>query len=82
MFAVDTGYQEGVEILLNAGANVNLQDSNGYTALHAAAQNRHFKIVELLLASTLVPKPQLPAMMVLHHLTMLWMVVMMMCVSY
>ena len=30
MFIVDTGYQEGVKILLNAGASANLRDSNGY----------------------------------------------------
>ena len=51
MFAAATSYQEGVEILLNAGASVYLQDSNGYTALHAAAQEGNLEIVELLLAS-------------------------------
>ena len=51
MIAVDTGYQQGVEILLNAGASVKLRDSNGYTALHYAAKNGNLEIVELLLAS-------------------------------
>ena len=53
MFAAASSYhyQEGVEILLNAGASVNLQDSNGYTALHEAAKNGNLEIVELLLAS-------------------------------
>ena len=51
MFAARTGYQEGVEILLNAEANIYLRDSDGCTALHDAAQKGYLNIVELLLAS-------------------------------
>ena len=51
MFAAITTYQEGVEILLNAGVSVNLRDSDGYTALHDAADIGNLEIVELLLAS-------------------------------
>ena len=51
MFAAGIGYQEGVEILLNAEANVYLRDSDGCTALHDAADSGNLNIIELLLAS-------------------------------
>jgi ankyrin repeat protein len=35
-------------MLLNAGANVDLQDKNGNTPLHAAAANGHIECVQLL----------------------------------
>ena len=45
------GYEEGVMVLLNAGAEVNVQDVFGITALHEAAENGFLVISELLLAS-------------------------------
>ena len=38
-----------VEILLNKGANPNIQANNGWTALICASQNSHHLVVELLL---------------------------------
>jgi ankyrin repeat protein len=38
-----------VELLLNAGADVNLKDYNGDTALIYAAKRGHIDIVELLI---------------------------------
>lgn len=38
-----------VEILINNGANINYQNNNGLTALHAACQNNHANIVSLLI---------------------------------
>ena len=37
MVAVQDGYQEGVSVLLNAGAIASTQDQFGSTALHKAA---------------------------------------------
>ena len=39
MLAAQFNYQEGVEALLNAGADVNSQDLSGATALHCTAYN-------------------------------------------
>ena len=49
--AVQHGYQEGVSVLLNAGAIVCTQDLFGSTALHKAAIYGFLSISELLLAS-------------------------------
>ena len=51
MDAAYYGYEKGVEILLNAAADVNIQDSYGTTALHAAALNGHLAVCKILLAS-------------------------------
>ncbi len=43
------GYTNIVKILLENGANVNLQVQNGYTPLHHAAENGHVDTIEMLL---------------------------------
>ena len=48
MMAV-SGYQKGVEILLNAAADVNTQSPEGYTALMLAVAYENEKAVEILL---------------------------------
>ena len=45
------GYEKGVEILLNAAADVNIQNSYGHTALHYAADRGHLAVCKILLAS-------------------------------
>ena len=49
--AASYGYEKGVEILLNAAADVNIQNSDGATALHAAAEKGHLAFCKILLAS-------------------------------
>ena len=49
--AADYGYEKGVETLLNAAADVNIQNSYGTTALHYAADRGHLAICKILLAS-------------------------------
>ena len=51
MDAAYYGYEKGVEILLNAAADVNIQASEGDTALHAAAAEGHLAVCKILLAS-------------------------------
>ena len=51
MHAAGYGYEKGVEILLNAAADVNIQGSDGDTALHYAAENGHLAVCKMLLAS-------------------------------
>ena len=45
------GYDKGVQVLLNASADVNIQNSHGFTALHWAAEKGHLGICKMLLAS-------------------------------
>ena len=45
------GNIEGVQFEIAAGANPNAGDDPGYTPLHVAVQERHSRIVALLLAS-------------------------------
>ena len=47
--AADGGCKDIVEILLEAGANIEHQNDQGETALIAAAQNGHTEIVQMLL---------------------------------
>ncbi|KAJ7227877.1 ankyrin repeat-containing domain protein [Mycena haematopus] len=47
--AVDSGNTEGVRLLLNAGANAALEDSQLGLPIHLAAQNNDLEIMELLL---------------------------------
>jgi ankyrin repeat protein len=49
MCASENGYTEVCKILLNKGANLDLQASNGVTALNLASQNGHKEVVKLLL---------------------------------
>ena len=49
MFACEKNYPETVELLLNKGANKELKDENGYTALMFACQNGHEKLVTKLI---------------------------------
>ena len=50
MEAAAYGYKKGVEILLNAAADVNIQNSYG-TALHCAAERGHLAVSKMLLVS-------------------------------
>lgn len=43
-----------MHLLLSNGANVNVQNANGQTPLHIAAQHGHIGIVRLLLASKFI----------------------------
>ena len=49
MLAVEHGHERVVELLLRHGAEVNLQDSGGGTALMYAAHQGHERLVEVLL---------------------------------
>ena len=51
MVAAGYDYEKGVETLLNAAADVNIQNSYGSTALHYAAQEGHLAICKILLVS-------------------------------
>ena len=51
MEAAAHGYDKGVEVLLNAAADVNIQNSYGGTALHYAAGWGHLAVSKMLLAS-------------------------------
>ncbi|XP_035212769.1 KN motif and ankyrin repeat domain-containing protein 1-like [Stegodyphus dumicola] len=50
MLAVSHGKKEIVKMLLDVGAEVNLQDKDGSTALMCAAEHGHLEIVKLLLS--------------------------------
>lgn len=52
MLSVSHGRVEVVRLLLAAGADVNVQDADGSTALMCAAEHGHTTIVKLLLAQT------------------------------
>lgn len=49
--AAAAGHFEVAQLLLAAGADVKAVDSDGFTALHAAAQNSHVALVKLLLGA-------------------------------
>ena len=49
MDAAENGHERVAELLLQRGAEVNLQNSDGWTALMQAAINGHERVVELLL---------------------------------
>ena len=51
MIAASEGYDKGVQVLLNASADVNIQSSDGDTALHYAAYKGNLGISKMLLAS-------------------------------
>ena len=51
MYAAHYGYEKGVEVLLNAAADVNIQGSNSSTALHATAGEGHLAVCKTLLSS-------------------------------
>ena len=54
--AIELGQTEIVQCLLQAGAEVNKQGSEGITALHLAVLNNHTDIVELLLTYPVDPE--------------------------
>eukprot|EP01113_Clastostelium_recurvatum_P036857 TRINITY_DN5320_c0_g1_i5.p1 TRINITY_DN5320_c0_g1~~TRINITY_DN5320_c0_g1_i5.p1 ORF type:complete len:715 (-),score=168.19 TRINITY_DN5320_c0_g1_i5:91-2235(-) len=49
MAAAQTNYLVCVEMLLSNGADITLQDTRGFTALHYAAMHNHLQMVSLLL---------------------------------
>lgn len=49
VLAASLGDLQQVEKLLESGINANQIDDDGYSALHAAAENNHLAIVKLLL---------------------------------
>ncbi|EPS26278.1 hypothetical protein POX_c04747 [Penicillium oxalicum] len=49
-----SAHERIVHLLLSNGANVNVQNANGQTPLHIAAQHGHIGIVRLLLASKFI----------------------------
>ena len=51
MEAAIHGYEKGIEVLLKAKADVNIQNSNGLVALHYAAERGHLAVCKMLLAS-------------------------------
>ncbi len=50
VFAASLGDIEQVEQLLSQGIDANQMDEEGYSALHAAAENDHLEIVKLLVS--------------------------------
>lgn len=52
MLAVSHGNLDMVEMLLNAGADINIQDEDGSTALMCAAEHGRIDIVKHLLSQT------------------------------
>ena len=50
MLAVSHGRNEMVKMLIECGANVNIQDDDGSTALMCACEHGHIEIVKLLLS--------------------------------
>ena len=51
MSAATNGYWDGVQVLLNAKANINIQEKYGSTALHFSSKQGHLLVTELLLAA-------------------------------
>ena len=51
MLACERGHEDIVHSLLSAGANVNLQDNNGWTALMRASKHNHVSIINLMKAN-------------------------------
>ena len=49
MSASKNGHGEVVKLLLEHGAQVDLQEENGWSALMSASQNGHGEVVKLLL---------------------------------
>ena len=49
MLSAKNGHVDVVNILLNSGANVNIQANDGKTALFLAAENGHINVVRRLL---------------------------------
>lgn len=48
-FAVESGSKTTVQALVDAGANISAQNSNGVAPLHTASANGHYAIVQLLI---------------------------------
>ena len=49
MYAASEGHERVVELLMQHGAEVELQDNDRWTALMVAARSGHERVVELLL---------------------------------
>ncbi|TRX89494.1 hypothetical protein FHL15_009663 [Xylaria flabelliformis] len=49
LWAIENGHHEIVQLLIEKGADVESEDSYGYTPLHIAAENGHQEIVQLLI---------------------------------
>ena len=49
MFVSDNGHHQVMELLLKEGADVNIQNNDGWTALMIASDDGHHQVVELLL---------------------------------
>ena len=49
MYAANAGHSQVVQLLLDAGAQVDARDNAGYTSLMIAAGSGHAQLVELLL---------------------------------
>ncbi len=48
-YAANNGVLLSVKKLLDDGINIDAKDNNGWTSLHFASQNNHFKTIDLLL---------------------------------
>ena len=49
LFAAQAGWKEVIQILLNAGANINFKSESGYDAIYFATEGEHTNIVKLLI---------------------------------
>ncbi|XP_019855932.1 PREDICTED: ankyrin repeat domain-containing protein 29-like, partial [Amphimedon queenslandica] len=55
MLACERGHEDIVHSLLSAGANVNIQDNKGWTALMRASKYNHISIIHMLLQANANP---------------------------
>ena len=58
MLACKRGHEDILHSLLSAGANVNIQDNNGWTALMRASEHNHISIIHMLLQANANPHLQ------------------------
>ena len=55
MIASQNGHKDTVDLLIDAKADVNVQNNNGATALYVASQNGHSEVVSILLKANADP---------------------------